>query len=130
MRALVFGKARMAARTPLARAGGVFMWPGIALTERRGAACVPVAAEIGCFWISRLHGPDADDWAVLRGLAIAAQKLTEGDATGAQKALDTSGLTRISSDGAVLARAVADVLGIAPLDKNPQPVSRGSDSWS
>ena len=41
MHALVFGKARVAARTLLARAGGVFMWPGIALTERRCAACVP-----------------------------------------------------------------------------------------
>jgi hypothetical protein len=61
MHALVFGKARMAARTLLARAGGVWMWPGIALTERRGAACVPVAADVARFWISRLHGPEAND---------------------------------------------------------------------
>ncbi len=39
MHALVSGKARVAARTLLARAGGVFMWPGIAPTEKRGAAC-------------------------------------------------------------------------------------------
>ena len=126
MRALVFGKARMAARTPLARAGGVFMWPGIALTERRGAACVPVAAEIGCFWISRLHGPEAIDSAVLRCLAIAAQKLGEGDEAGAQQALDASGLTRLSSDGAVLMRAISGSLGIGPLDL---PWSDGPRLW-
>ena len=116
MHALVSGKARMAARTLLARAGGVWMWPGIALTERRGAACVPIAADVARFWISRLHGPHANDWAVLRCLAIAARKLTGGDEAGAQRALDSSGPTRLSSDGAVLARAVAGLLGIGPLD--------------
>jgi hypothetical protein len=34
----------------------------------------------------------------------------------AQQALDASGLTRLSSDGAVLMRAVAGSLGIGPLD--------------
>ena len=38
MHALASGKARTAARTLLAQAGGVWMWPGIALTERRGPA--------------------------------------------------------------------------------------------
>jgi hypothetical protein len=115
MHALVFGKARGAApaRTLLARAGGVFMWPGIALTERRGAACVPIAADAARFWISRLHGPEAIDSAFLRCLAIAAQKLSDGDETGAQQALDASGLTRLSGDGAVLMHAVAGSLGSA-----------------
>ena len=81
MHALVFGKARVPARTLLARAGGVFMWPGIA---SQGAACIPVAANVARFWISRLHGPEANDSAVLRCLAIAAQKLSEGDEAGAQ----------------------------------------------
>ena len=118
MDALVSGKTRMAARTLLARAGGVWMWPGIALTERRGAACVPVAADVARFWISRLHGPGpgANDWAVLRCLGIAAQKLNDGDEAGAQKALDASELTRLSSDGVVLMRVVAGSLGIGPLD--------------
>ena len=92
------------------------MWPGIALTERRGAACIPVAADVARFWISRLHGPEASDWAVLRCLGIAAQRLNDGDETGAQQALDASGLTRLSSDGAVLMRAVAGSLEIGPLD--------------
>jgi hypothetical protein len=77
---------------------------------------VPIAADVARFWISRLHGPEADDWAVLHCLAIAAQKLNGGDEAGAQQALDASGLTRLSSDGAVLMRAVAGSLGIAPLD--------------
>lgn len=118
MHALVFGKARMAApvRTLLVRAEAIWMWPGIALTERRGAAGVPVAEDLVRFWITRLHGPDANDSAVLRCLAIAAQKLNEGDGAGAQRALDAGGLNRLSSDGAALARAVASSLGIAPLD--------------
>jgi hypothetical protein len=107
MHALVSGKARIGARTLLARASGVWMWPGIALT---------VAADVARFWISRLHGPEANDSAVLRCLGIAALKLSEGDEAGAQTALDASGLTRLSPDGAVVARAVASALGIAPLD--------------
>ncbi len=106
----------MAARTLLARAGGVWMWPGISLTETRGAACDPVAADVARFWISRLHGPETNDSSVLRCLAAAAQKLSGGDEVGAQNALDASGLTRRSSDGAVLMRAVAGSLGIGPLD--------------
>ncbi|MGQ0446171.1 MAG: hypothetical protein ACT4O2_13855, partial [Beijerinckiaceae bacterium] len=42
--------------------------------------------------------------------------LTDGDEAGAQVAPDASGLTRLSRDGAVLMRAVADALGIGPLD--------------
>jgi hypothetical protein len=109
-----------------ARAGGVFMWPGIALTERRGAARVPVAADVARFWIGRLHGPEAVDSAVLRCLAIAAQKLSEGDEAGAQEALDASGLTRLSSDGAVLMSAISGSLGIGPLDL---PWAEGPRLW-
>jgi len=61
MHALVFGKARMAARTLLARADHVWMWPGIPLTEKRGAACVPIPADAARFWISQLQGPEAND---------------------------------------------------------------------
>jgi hypothetical protein len=92
MHARVSGNARMTVRTLLARAGGVWMWPGIPLTEKRGAACVPVAADVARFWITRLHGPEANDSTVLRRLGIAAQKLSEGDNAGAQQALDASGL--------------------------------------
>ncbi|MGH6840693.1 MAG: hypothetical protein ACREDV_01145 [Methylocella sp.] len=114
--ALVSGKARTAARTLLARADHMWMWPGIPLTAKRGAACVPVAADAARFWITRLHGPEANYSNALPCLDAAAQKLSEGDEAGAQQALDASGLNRLSSDGAVLARAVADSLGIAPLD--------------
>ncbi|MGH6845665.1 MAG: hypothetical protein ACRECU_13330 [Methylocella sp.] len=126
MHALVSGKTRMAARTLLARAGGVWMWPGIALTEKWGAACIPVAADVARFWITRLHGPEANDSAVLRCLAIAAQKLNEGDEAGAQNALDASGLTRLSSDGVELMRRVAASPEIAPLDL---PWAEGPRLW-
>jgi hypothetical protein len=116
MRALVSGKARVPARTLLARAGGVWMWPRIAPTEMRGAASVPIAADVARFWITRLQGPEANDSAALRYLGIAAQKLNDGDEAGAQTALDASGLTRLSGDGAVLMRAVAGSLRIGPLD--------------
>jgi hypothetical protein len=76
MHASVSGKARMAApaRLLLARAGDVWMWPGVPLTERRGAANVPVATDMSRFGISRLHGPEANDSSVLRCLGIATQK--------------------------------------------------------
>jgi hypothetical protein len=45
---------------------------------------------------------------------------------GAQRALDASGLARLSSDGAVLMRAVAGSLGIGPLDL---PWSDGPRLW-
>jgi len=72
----------------------------------------------GCraFLDQPIAGPEANDWAVLRCLGIAAQKLNDGDEAGAQRALDASGLTLLSSDGAVLMRAVAGSLGIGPLD--------------
>jgi hypothetical protein len=60
MHALVSGKARIAARMLLARADHVWMWPGIPLTERRGTARIPVAADVARFWITRLHGPEAN----------------------------------------------------------------------
>ena len=116
MPALVSSKARMAARTLLARAGDVWMWPGIPLKESRGAACIPVAADVARFRTTRLHGLETNDSAVLRSLELAAQKLNEGDEAGAQKALDASGLTRLTSDSAVLMRTIAGSLGIGPLD--------------
>ena len=104
------------ARSLLARAGGVWMWPGIPLTVRHGTAHVPVVAEVARFWISRLHGAETNDSAVLKCIEAAAQKLNEGDEAGAQKALDASRLTRLTPDGVALMRAVASSLGIAPLD--------------
>ncbi|MGH6838395.1 MAG: toxin glutamine deamidase domain-containing protein [Methylocella sp.] len=102
------------------------MWPGIPLTEKRGAACVPIAADAARFWITRLHGPEAINTYVLHYLGAAARKLSEGDEAGAQIALDASGLTLLSSDGVALMRAVAGSLGIAPLDL---PWSDGPRLW-
>ena len=52
--------------------------------------------------------------------------MNKGDEAGAQQALDASGLTRLSSDGAVLMRAVAGALGIGPLDL---PWAEGPRLW-
>ncbi|HTV32689.1 MAG TPA: hypothetical protein VME69_06255 [Methylocella sp.] len=87
------------ARTLFVNEGAVRLWPSIALTEKRGAVTVPLAADVLRFWISRLHGALADDRRVLHRLNIAVRKLTEGDETSAQKLLDPSGLTRFSPDG-------------------------------
>jgi hypothetical protein len=62
----------------------------------------------------------------LRCLAIAAQKLSEGDEAGAQTPLDASGPIRLSPDGVVLVRAVAGSLGIGPLDL---PWAEGPRLW-
>jgi hypothetical protein len=94
MHALVFGKARTSAlaRMLLARADAVWMWPRIALLERRSAASEPVGAD------------------------SAVNKLSDRDEAGAQRTLDTNGLDRLLSDGAALARPVANSLGIVPPD--------------
>ena len=123
MHAFIAAKAQAGAppraRSLLARAGAVWIWPGVPLTEKRGAACVPVAADVARFWISRLHGPAADEARALRCLAEAVRKLNTGDKAGAQSALDASGLTRLSPDGAALGRALAASLNIAPLELPP-----------
>ena len=62
----------------------------------------------------------------MRCLAIAAQKLSEGDEAGAQTPLDASGPIRLSPDGVVLVRAVAGSLGIGPLDL---PWAEGPRLW-
>ena len=121
------GRACLRARSLLACAGAVWIWPGVLLTEKRGASSVPVAADVARFWISRLHGPAADEPHALRCLADAADKLNAGDEAGAQRALDANGLTRLSPDGAALARALAVSLNIAPLDL---PLADGPRLWT
>ena len=128
MNALVFGNLRAPALAPVLRAhaGAVWIWPGIALTEKLGTAIVRVGAEVARFWITRLHGPEANDSLVLKCVEAAAQKLNEGDEASAQRALNASGLTKLSPDGAALARAVVGSLGIVPLD---MPFADGPRLW-
>jgi hypothetical protein len=120
MQILVMGGARERLperpRTLIARAGAVWMWPGIPLTKRQGAAIVAISAETVHFWITRLHGPDALDSMILPGLNRAAEHLTQGDDAAAQLALDWIGLERLSQDGAALMAGVAKRLGIEPLN--------------
>ncbi len=131
MHAFIAAKARAGAppraRSILARAGAIWIWPGVPLTEKRGASSVPVAADVARFWISRLHGPAADEARALRCLAEAVRKLNSGDEAGAQSALDSSGLARLSPDGAALGRALAASLNIAPLEL---PSANGPRLWT
>lgn len=64
---------------------------GIALTEKRGAVCVPIAADAARFWITRLHGLEANYSDALPCLDAAARKLNEGDEAGAQTRLMRAG---------------------------------------
>ncbi len=120
------GARAYAAATMLARAGGVWIWPGVALTQRRSAACIPIATDAAQFWITRLHGPEALYAPVERALDRAALRLNEGDEAGAQKAVDGMGLARLSPDGAALMRAVALRLGVSAMDL---PWSDGLRLW-
>lgn len=95
-------------RTLVASGEAVWIWPGIALTTRRGVEIVPVTDATIRFWVSRPHGPEALDRNLTRAVARAAQCLTAGNETGAQWAIDALQLTEFSQDGALLACAIAD----------------------
>lgn len=97
-------------RTLVASGDAVWIWPGIALTTRRGAEIVPVADATIRFWVSRLHGPEALDRNLSRAIASAAQRLTVGDEIDAQWAIDALQLTELSQNGALLACAISDDL--------------------
>jgi hypothetical protein len=107
----------------------VWLWLGIALTEQRGDAIVPVPCEDTLFWVTRLHGPRANDSRVLHCLDQAAERLThgDGDEPGAQRALAASGLVRLSPDGRVLMRAIAKKFQLDALDL---PWADGPRLWS
>lgn len=126
-----FGAARACvlerARTLVAKAGAVWIWPGIPLTARQGTAIVPISAEAIRFWVSRLHGPEALDKDILGAASRAARCLTLGDDFGAQRALDALRLTELSRDGAALMRAIADHLDIDALDV---PLRAGPRTWA
>ncbi|HLH11864.1 MAG TPA: hypothetical protein VKV77_08300 [Methylovirgula sp.] len=120
-------RSRAPERTLVAQAGAVWIWPGIALTLRRGAEILPAEAQAIRFWITRLHGPEALDREILPAIACAARCLMQGNEPAAQRALDALGLTQISEDGALLMRVVADALGIACPDL---PLRAGPRIWA
>ncbi len=125
MHALVSGKARMAARTLLARARCVDVV--VNRPDRKaGRGERSGRGRHGTLLGHAGSRPQTDDSAVVRCLVAAARKLNESDEAGAQKAPEASGLTRLSSDGAVLMRAVAGSLGVGPLRL---PWAEGARLW-
>jgi hypothetical protein len=114
-------------RTLVAKGDAIWIWPGIALTLRRGTEILPVDAETIRFWITRLHGPDALYKEILRAVDRAAQCLKADDEIGAQHVLDALGLTELSLDGEALMRAVADDLGVNTLDL---PLRASMRTWN
>jgi hypothetical protein len=120
-------RAQERARSLVAKGGAVWTWPSIPLTVPQGATIVPVNAEAIRFWISRLHGPEELDKDILGGVSCAAHCLTIGDEIGAQRALDSLRLAKLSRDVALLMCAVADHLGIEPSDL---PLCAGPHTWA
>jgi len=63
-----------------------------------------------------LHGAEAQHEKIEAALIHASAHLTAGDESGAQLALDLAKIERLSPEGAVLMRAVAEELSIPPLE--------------
>ncbi len=114
-------------RTLVAAHGKIWLWPEIALTSRRGDQIVAASGETIRFWITRLHGPDALYTEAVHFIGRAAEHLTRGDETAAQRALDAIGLTRLSSDGAALMWSVAKKLDLEALNL---PFRQSPRCWS
>ncbi|MGP0057834.1 MAG: hypothetical protein ACLPID_00895 [Beijerinckiaceae bacterium] len=127
MHSLVHGlHERVAARprTLVASNGKIWLWPGIALTSLRGDQIVAASAETIQFWITRLHGPDALYTEAVHCIGRAAEHLTRGNETAAQRALDAIGLRGLSSDGAALMWSVAKRLDLEWFDMPVRPGPR------
>jgi hypothetical protein len=118
--------ARVPARTLLAAAEGVFLWPGIPLTEKRHGFIVPLPQRWVRYWTGRLHGAQSQDAAILSALATASKHLSWGFHAAAQSALDAANLDKVSPDGAQLMRIVSARLGVVPPD---MPVATHALSW-
>jgi hypothetical protein len=114
-------------RTLVVSRGAVWLWPGIALTYRRGDQIITLSAETIKFWITRLHGPDALYKECAHFIARSADHLNAGNEGAAQRALDAIGLRYLSLDGAALMDSVAKRLGIDGLDL---PVRPGPRCWT
>jgi hypothetical protein len=130
MHSLVYGLGESTVarpRTLIAAQGKVWLWPGVALTSKRGDQTVAASAETIRFWITRLRGPDALHTEAVHCVARAADCLTRGDEKAAQRALDAIGLFQLSPDGAVLMHCVAKRMGIEALDL---PLRSGLRCWS
>ena len=113
-------------RTLIAAQHAVWIWPGVELTARRGEEVIVPSGEVTRFWITRWHGPEALYSDAVPLVAEAARRLTYGDETAAQRALDAIGLDRLSPDGAALMHRVAGRLGLETPDLR---LHQGPRAW-
>jgi hypothetical protein len=102
-------------RTLIAKDGAVWIWPGIPLAMEQDGAIQPLPRRWIRSWITALHGFEAQDARLEPALTRASAYLTVGDEGKAQQALDLAKIDRLSPEGTILMRAVAEELGIAPL---------------
>jgi hypothetical protein len=99
-------------RTLAAAPDGIWLWPAVPLTARRGATVVPLAKDSVYHAITRLHGFGAVQSRIWPAVEAAAGAINRGDLLAAQTALDHAGLPPLSADGVAFAKAVAGRLGV------------------
>ncbi len=118
MHALLFERAaekpRGRSRTLVVKDGTVWMWPGVPLTVKLDGRVYPLPEGCVRFWITRLHGFEADPALVGRALRRSTDQLTLGDHDAAQTELDRSSLDRLSPEGDALMAVTAKRLGVPP----------------
>jgi hypothetical protein len=106
--------------------GAIWMWPGIPLAMEQDGLVQPLPSRWIRSWINMLHGSEAQRARLEPILIRASAYLAIGNETRAQQVLDLARIERLSPEGAILMRAVAEELGIAPLDI---PVGTRSPPW-
>ena len=99
-------------RTLVCTAEGIWLWPGTPLTERRGAALVPIPAPQLYQQVAALHGPSVHLAMLARTIARAAASLNQGRLQDADDALAGVPLPPVSFDGAALMQAISKRLGV------------------
>ncbi len=98
-------------RTLLVRGGDVWLWPGIRLTKRRGRNVQPINIENARFWLTKLHGPEANTRPLSAILARAAELLNQECDVAAQTVLDHAGFERLSPEGAAELKYWSEAVG-------------------
>jgi hypothetical protein len=113
-------------RLLLAKASTVWLWPGIPLTGRYYGTVRPTSPDAMRFWLSKFLGPEIVGRPVPMHVAQAAEHLTSGDETAAQRCLDRADAATMSPEGALLAVAVATRLGV---DIPDMPIAKRMPLW-
>ena len=113
-------------RLLLAKTSTVWLWPGIPLTERCYGTVRPTSPDAMRFWLSKFLGPEIVGRPVPMHVAQAAEHLTSGDETAAQRCLDRADTATMSPEGAPLAVAVATRLGV---DIPDMPIAKRMPLW-